>query len=217
MNKKKVVITGGSGDIAKAIGRVLKTEYMVYLPHRSELDVTGSVAVKDYMQRVNPDILINNAGFIEPVSILNQSEDILEEHFRINVYGAFYCSRYALRNGCSLIINIGSSAGRKGKKDWSAYCASKAALIRFTESLYAEGHPAVCISPGRTHTKMRSRLVSSEDPNSLLDPMDLAKVVFNIIRYPILFYGKNIGVRQSVDGVVCMIDKEVETECIRLL
>ena len=41
-----------------------------------------------------------------------------------------------------------------------------------------DGLYSVCISPGRTKTKMRKSLVPDEDQDTLLNPEELAKVVF---------------------------------------
>ena len=216
MRKKKIVITGGSGDIAQAIYKKLKDRFEVYTPSKDELDVRWKTHIEKYMKHIKPDILINNAGYIKPERIIDLKWSSFFDHFYINVFGAVFCSKYAILNGCSLIINIGSSAGSKGKAGWSAYSASKAGLIRLTESLYDEGHPAVCISPGRTRTKMRSKLYPDEDVSTLLNPSDVADVVSAVIEDPIPFYGRNIGVKQTGKGVVTFLHKEAE-ECIQLL
>lgn len=41
---------------------------------------------------------------------------------------------------------------------------------------------AVCISPGRTRTKMRKSLFPDEDQNTLLDPDDFAKVLLKAVQ-----------------------------------
>lgn len=60
---KKVLITGGSGDIAQAIKKQLEQEgYEVYAPSRQEMDVTDWDSIDRAMSAFRPDILINNAG-----------------------------------------------------------------------------------------------------------------------------------------------------------
>lgn len=209
ISMKKIVITGGSGDIAQVIAKKLDGEYDIFSPGKNILDVTNIENVIEYFSLIGPDILINNAGFIKPKSILSCSYKEFVKHFKINLFGTFICSKYAILNGCKLIINIGSSAGSKGKKDWSAYCCSKAAVNIFTESLYAEDVKTVCISPGRTNTKMRSNLFKDEDPNTLLDPKDFADIICKILEYPKFFYGKNLHVHKNNKKVECFFTKEV--------
>ena len=64
MKMKKIVITGGDGDIAQGIKQLLlkKSGFEVCTPGRFELDVTNIDLVQEYMSENKPDILINNAG-----------------------------------------------------------------------------------------------------------------------------------------------------------
>jgi len=198
---KKVLITGGNGDIAKAITRQLENnEFTVYNPPKKQLDVTDIDTIINCIKFFKPDILINCAGYIEPSPIIETSHCRFMKHLEVNLVGAFLCSKYALINNPKcIIINIGSSAGLHGKKDWSAYCASKAGLISLTESLHEEGYRAVCISLSRTNTKMRTRLYGVEDKKTLLSPDEVAEVVLTTITYldKYSYSGKNILVKKD--------------------
>lgn len=179
---KKVVITGGNGDIAKAIADELKRDsehaYIVLLPTREQLDVTDVRCVNEYFRRECPDVLINNAGAILLDGIERNN---IAEHRRViavNLTGVFACAGAGLQANPKLkIINIGSSAGTKVHGNWSSYCASKAAVIMATACWAEEGVDAICISPGRTVTKMRRSMYPNEEPNSLMRPEDFAVVV----------------------------------------
>ena len=58
---KKVVITGGFGDIALSVKqKLVDLGYAVMNPDRHELDVTDYSNVFSYFKRVKPDILVNN-------------------------------------------------------------------------------------------------------------------------------------------------------------
>jgi 3-oxoacyl-[acyl-carrier protein] reductase len=81
-----------------------------------------------------------------------------------------------------LIINIGSAAAVESHATWSEYCASKAAVVMATKCWAEDGLYAVAVSPGRTKTKMRKSLFPNEDQETLLDPVDFAKVVMKAIR-----------------------------------
>ena len=59
---KMIVITGGQGDIAKAIKNELMQEFEILTPGKEELDVTNIENVSKYFDEHIPDVLINNAG-----------------------------------------------------------------------------------------------------------------------------------------------------------
>lgn len=178
---KRVLITGGNGDIAKAIYNILDStkNYEVKTPGKEELDVTDILSVKSYIDKFQPDILINNAGYVIPQSI--KDCDILKSKnsLDVNLWGVFNCTSAVLsKNKNAQIINIGSSAATKIHGTWSSYCAAKAGVVMATKCWAEDGVNVVCISPGRTLTKMRKGLYPDEDPKTLLTPNDFAKIVY---------------------------------------
>lgn len=196
--KKKVLITGGSGGIAQAIKTLLEEEgYNVLAPTRTEMDVTDWYSIENVVKDYVPDILINNAGYVVPQSIKIMDLENTKKHFDINIGGTFYCTGIALKYNPNLqIVNIGSAAAVESHATWSEYCASKAAVVMATKCWAEDGLYAVAISPGRTRTKMRKFLFPDEDQNTLLEPVDFAKVVMKGVRkeYP---SGSNIIVRKQ--------------------
>ena len=181
---KKVLITGGKGDIAQAIKALLEEEggYDVYAPSRQELDVTNWENIDHVMAKFVPDILINNAGYVVPRSIKDIQLENTKKHFDINLGGTFYCTGIGLKYNPNLqIINIVSAASVESHATWSEYCASKAAVAMATKCWAEDGLYAVAISPGRTRTKMRKSLFPDEDQNTLLEPADFAKVVLKAV------------------------------------
>ena len=197
-NKKKVLITGGSGGIAQAIKTLLEEDgYNVFAPTRTEMDVTDWNSIENVIKDYVPDILINNAGYVVPQSIKTMDLGNTKKHFDINIGGTFYCTGIALKYNPNLqIVNIASAAAVESHATWSEYCASKAAVVMATKCWAEDGLYAVAISPGRTRTKMRKFLFPDEDQNTLLDPADFAKVVMKGVRkeYP---SGSNILVRKQ--------------------
>lgn len=195
---KKVLITGGSGGIAQAIKSLLQANgYEVYAPSRHQMDVTDPQSIDDNMRAFVPDILINNAGYIVDRSIKDCDLDNAKKHIDINLSGTIYCTQLGLKYNPRLeIINIGSAAAIEPHATWSEYCATKAAVVMATRCWAEDGIYSVCISPGRTKTKMRKSLFPDEDQNGLLEPDDFAKVVLKAIKhgYP---SGENIIVRQQ--------------------
>ena len=92
------------------------------------------------------DILVNNAGS-RPGGDRNPVVDVLEEDFdlvqRVNVKGTFLVSQAVARHmikrgGGGKIISMSSRAGKTGTATYAAYCASKFAVIGFTQSLALE-------------------------------------------------------------------------------
>lgn len=185
MPKKRILITGGNGDIAKAICNelLLTDEYKVLSPGRDVLDVTDIESIKKVVKDFIPDILINNAGYVVPKSIKECDLKNTKKHIDINLSGLFFCTEICLKYNKDLqIINIGSAAAIETHATWSEYCATKAAVVMATQCWAEDNLYAVVISPGRTKTKMRKALFPIEDQNTLLEPSDFAKVVMKAVR-----------------------------------
>lgn len=182
--KEKVLITGGNGDIAKALTDLLKLEgYDVKAPGRNEMDVTDIQSIEAYISNYKPDILVNNAGYVVPKSIKEADLENSKRHIDINLGGVFYCTEIALKYNPNLkIVNVGSAAAVETHATWSEYCATKAAVVMATKCWAEDDLYAVVISPGRTKTKMRKSLFPDENQNTLLEPLDFAKVLMKAIR-----------------------------------
>lgn len=109
------------------------------------------------------DILVNNAATLEPLGPLDQVDPAQWwQAMEINVRGPFLCARAVLpgmvarRRG--RILNIVSGTGQQSFPNMSAYCVSKTALVRLTESLdletRAHGLAAFALDPGTVVTAM---------------------------------------------------------------
>ena len=180
---KKVLITGGSGGIAQAIKELLdNANYNVYAPSRHEMDVTSLDSIKRVIGEYKPDILINNAGYVVPQSVKKADFESTKRHIDINLLGTFWCAEVALQyNPRVNIINVGSAAAIETHATWSEYCATKAAVVMATKCWAEDNIYAVCISPGRTKTKMRKNLFPDEEQSTLLEPLDFARVVMKAV------------------------------------
>jgi NAD(P)-dependent dehydrogenase (short-subunit alcohol dehydrogenase family) len=126
------------------------------------------------------DILINNAGIIDPIEHLNGSDpEAWCQVIDINVKGVYYGMREALphmKNG-GTILTIGSGAGVHALEGWSHYSTSKAAVHHLNKCLdkeeRANGIRALVLSPGTVATDMQVAIKKSGvNPVSDLDWSD---------------------------------------------
>ena len=94
---------------------------------------------------------------------------------RVNVKGAFLCSRAAARAMIARgeggrIINISSTAGKRGVARFAAYCASKFAVRGFSQALALELAPYAItvnsICPGLVATERIDDIASALAPNT---------------------------------------------------
>ena len=136
---------------AEALGELLPLLQRV--SPRSEvvpLDVAQAAAVREVVQGVvsrheRLDILINNAAIEERRSIVETKLEDVDRVMRVNFGGMLNCTLAALpimiRQGSGRIINVSSAVGRSPVPGEAAYCASKAAMIAFSESISYELEP----------------------------------------------------------------------------
>ena len=128
------------------------------------------------------DILINNAGVIEPISRMDEADpDGWGQVIDINLKGVFHGMRAALpvmeHAGGGTILTISSGAAHGPVEAWSHYCASKAGAAMLTMCLHKEmgdkGIRAMGLSPGTVATQMQREIKASGiNPVSQLDWSD---------------------------------------------
>lgn len=112
-----------------------------------EADVGEAAAVERMVEAATRelgrvDILVNNAGVTRDGLVMRMSEADWDEVLRINLRGAFLCSkavlRPMLRARWGRIINISSVVGVVGNPGQANYAAAKAGLIGLTKSIARE-------------------------------------------------------------------------------
>lgn len=158
---------------------------------------------KAYEQAGNIDVLINNAGYTNPVPIHQVEFEDFERTMAVNLYGPFTLVQDLLHlgNTFDLIVNIASTAGINGRAGWLTYSASKAAVINMSDVMREElaiyGTRVVCISPGRTATALRRVLAPDEDPSTIMQPEHVSQVI-EMLASPVGQYidSENLVVRQ---------------------
>ncbi|OGI49372.1 MAG: hypothetical protein A3E57_05790 [Candidatus Muproteobacteria bacterium RIFCSPHIGHO2_12_FULL_60_33] len=184
-----VLITGGSRGIGFAIARAfLEQGARVVIcakdSHRlkeaeNHLSHLGTVAaieadvrdraqvqrlIEECRRRLGEiDVLVNNAGRAWSGPFAEQPPEKIDEVVDANVKGVLYVTRavlpHMLARGSGVIINIASGAGLTGFAELASYCASKFAVVGFTESLAqevaAQGIRVYAVCPGRVDTDMQ--------------------------------------------------------------
>lgn len=154
-------------DELVAVAAECTTRGVRALPLR--VDVTDAASIEAMMAQVQTefgrlDILVNNAGAaVGPAPVAWQAEAAWRRTLEINATGTFLCCQKALplltRSENGRIINMASIAAVRPKPNVSAYAASKAAVVAFTQALAqevaADGVTANAILPGDVDTEMK--------------------------------------------------------------
>jgi 3-oxoacyl-[acyl-carrier protein] reductase len=121
------------------------------------------------------DVLYNNAAILlygRDVRAHELSTEVWEQVMRINLGGAFLCSKHAipfmLKQGGGSIINVGSPTGLTGcAPDLTAYSTSKAGIFGLTRVMAAayarDGIRVNSLIPGTMDTPMNEYLLSSDE------------------------------------------------------
>lgn len=116
------------------------------------------------------DILINNAGVIDPIGHFVESDPAAwADNIRINLVGAYNAARTVVpamaAAGEGVIVNVSSGAAGSALEGWSAYCAAKAGLAMLTQSLAQElagsGIRVFGFRPGTVDTVMQEKIRAS--------------------------------------------------------
>ena len=135
------------------------------------------------------DILVNNAG----VAVHNPISKIPEEDWdltmAVNLKGVFLCTQAVFSHMCEQkyghIVNVSSVSGKYGHVNGGAYCASKFAVIGFTETTNNEGRPhgvkASVVCPGPVDTKMRRDNHPDDVIENLTQPEDVADLILFLV------------------------------------
>ena len=112
--------------------------------HYLSADVTKSAdrerIVAEAVEKFGPlHVLYNNAAVFDMAPLLEGGEEMFDKIFAVNVKAAFFVMQKVLAHmlGCrtrGAVINMASQAGRRGEALVAHYCASKAAIISYTQS-----------------------------------------------------------------------------------
>jgi NAD(P)-dependent dehydrogenase (short-subunit alcohol dehydrogenase family) len=221
---KVMIVTGGAGGIGSDICRasaadglkVVVADYAKDVADQTaaeirqangeaaavQVDVGDKQSVANMVRQTlekygQIDYLLNGAGVMTRVPVIDMAEEEWDRVIRINLKGTFLCSqavaKHLIPRRQGRILSIASGRGVAGQARASHYAASKAGIIAFTKSLAVELAPyditvnAIC--PGATDTPM-SRAGSTADEFKkreaippLMDGLTKKEEIVGLVRY----------------------------------
>jgi 3-oxoacyl-[acyl-carrier protein] reductase len=195
-----------------ALAQLFTSQHVVYAEKTSEeirqmgrrsaaikMDVTDRAQIREVFAAIKKDfgsidILVNNAGTLDHIGqIEHQSDDLWDRDLRVNLSGAFNCTKaawpYMREQSWGRVIYMASVAGTLGGFGQASYASTKASLIGLGKSMALEGArfgiTANIIAPGIIGTeawkmgdaKMNDRMVLRTAMRSPGEPEDIANAI----------------------------------------
>jgi 3-oxoacyl-[acyl-carrier protein] reductase len=149
------------------------------------------------------DILINNAGIAQFGTVMEMDPEVWEQILRVNVLGTYYVTRAVLpgllEQNSGDIVNVASTAGERGAATVSAYSASKAAVLAFTESLMPEVRKhnvrVTALVPSTVNTELAASVgLKIGDEDRMMQPDDVAELTLAALRLPPRVFVRNAAI-----------------------
>ncbi len=172
------LIARGQSEIAELAGEIGETAIAIpcNVANYRQMAAAVEITVSAFG---GLDVLINNAGVIEPIARLEKADpEAWSDVIDVNLKGVFNGMHAVLpvmkAAGGGSVLTISSGAAHGPVEAWSHYCASKAAVHMLTRCLdkeeAAQGIRAIGLSPGTVATQMQREIKASGiNPVSQLD------------------------------------------------
>jgi NAD(P)-dependent dehydrogenase (short-subunit alcohol dehydrogenase family) len=164
---------------SRTLSEVAETAEEVRALGRHALALKVDVSNRDEVERMvaqafdefgKVDILVNNAGIYGPIgSLVDNDPEKWVQTVRINLFGSFLCAQAVLpsmiRQRRGKIINLSGGGASSPLPNFSAYAASKAAIVRLTETLAEEikgfNIQVNAIAPGGVNTRLTDEVLAA--------------------------------------------------------
>lgn len=192
------ILIARSFEKMEALSSRIREEYAIEsyiypcdLIDREELENTFDKVLGEH-ERI--DCLINNAGVGKFDAILETNEADLIRMFQLNVFAMISTIQYMLphfrKNGAGHIVNIASQAGKLATPKSSGYCASKHAILGYTNVLRQEAREMGVYVTAANFGPVRTSFFETADPGGdyaksvakyMLDPDVVARKVIGLL------------------------------------
>ena len=161
-----------------------------------KLDVTDHNSFSDFLDQVERqlgpiDVLINNAGIMPVGRIVDEPDAVTRRILDINVYGVILGSKLAAQRmaprGKGHVINVASLAGELYIVGLATYCASKHAVVAFTDSARLEYRSAGVKFSTVLPTFVNTELVAGTPGMKGFrnaEPAEIADAIVNLVAHP---------------------------------
>lgn len=180
----KLILSARREDEIKKLQKKLDGNHKTY-----PLDVSDIMQVKEACSKISKlksgvDRVIFMPALYKPDSIANMDLEFMSKMIDVNIKGAIYVTHEVLamfeKQKTGQIALCGSVAGYTGLPNGQPYSATKAAIINFAESLYAEAPDYIdvkLISPGFVQTPMTAK--NDFDMPMIITPEQAASYIIN--------------------------------------
>ncbi len=212
----KAIVTGGSSGIGKETARkIVEAGGQVVIAARTSStlkDAANEIGARAITCDVSQEkqvidlvldaiemmdgynVLINNAGYGHFSKLVNLSAGEFREQLEVNTIGAMMVAResakHFIREDYGNIINVSSTAGKRGFEGGTAYVASKFALGGMTECWRSElrGHNirVMQINPSEVQTSFSKNAGMGERQfnETKLIAEDIAQAICQMVELP---------------------------------
>lgn len=175
-------------DVLSAIKSKHDVRVASYQCDVSQKDQTLNMIQKALAEFNDIDILVNNAGFAISGAVSKVSIEDIESQMATNYFGMIYCTKGLLphmtERGSGHIVNVASVAASFGLPGIAPYCATKFAMLGFSEGLHHElrgtGVGVTVVSPIMVRTEFFDHPCFENVPRNStasLDPKTVARAV----------------------------------------
>ncbi len=172
-----------------------QTTILVYACDISKKDQVDKMAKFVIEKFGSVDVLVNNAGFGIYDTVEKIKVEEMESQMSTNFFGMMYCIKAflpkMLEKRSGHIVNVASVAGSVGIPGMASYCASKFAMLGFSESLYHElkgtGVGITVVSPIMVRTNFFDHVSFGKMPrysSTSLDPKTVANAIIKASSSP---------------------------------